>query len=175
MGAKEGFSPTIIPCLFLLFCIGCKCLASELQVTQTATLKVDASPKLARKIPDTLFGVFFEEINHAGAGGIWAELVSNRGFEAGGPHTPSNIHPWSTIGDDSSIFVATDRSSCFSRNIIALRMEVLCNDCPAGGVGIYNPGFWCMNIEDGKAYNLVMYVKSPETADLTVSLTSPDG
>jgi hypothetical protein len=23
-------------------------------------------------------------------------------------------------------------------------MEVLCNDCPAGGVGIYNPGFWGM-------------------------------
>ena len=66
------------------------------------------------------------------------------GFEAGGPHTPSNIDPWSIVGDDSSIFVATDRTSCFSRNIVALRMEVLCDDCPAGGVGIYNPGFWGM-------------------------------
>jgi hypothetical protein len=68
------------------------------------------------------------------------------GFEAGGPHTPSNIDPWSIIGDDSSIFVATDRSSCFTRNIVALRMEVLCDDCPASGVGIYNPGFWGMVI-----------------------------
>nr|CAB3489555.1 unnamed protein product [Digitaria exilis] len=175
MGTKVGFSPTAILCLLLLFCLGCKCLASEFEGTQTATVRVDASPGLARKIPDTLFGVFFEEINHAGAGGIWAELVSNRGFEAGGPNTPSNIHPWSIIGDDSSIVVATDRSSCFRRNIIALRMEVLCNDCRAGGVGIYNPGFWGMNIEDGKTYNLVMYVKSPETAYLTVSLTSSDG
>ena len=66
------------------------------------------------------------------------------GFEAGGPHTPSNIGPWSIIGDDSSIFVATDRTSCFNRNIVALRMEVLCDNCPAGGVGIYNPGFWGM-------------------------------
>jgi alpha-N-arabinofuranosidase len=174
MGTKEA-SPRTVLCLFFLFCLGCKCLASEFEATQTATLKVDASPQLARKIPDTLFGIFFEEINHAGAGGIWAELVSNRGFEAGGPHTPSNIDPWSIIGDDSSIFVATDRTSCFSRNIVALRMEVLCDDCPAGGVGIYNPGFWGMNIEDGKTYNLVMYVKSPETTDLTVSLTSADG
>jgi hypothetical protein len=31
------------------------------------------------------------------------------------------------------------------------------------------------NIEDGKTYNLVMYVKSPETVELTVSLTSSDG
>ncbi|CAM0950366.1 unnamed protein product [Alopecurus aequalis] len=97
------------------------------------------------------------------------------GFEAGGPHTPSNIDPWSIIGDDSSIFVATDRMSCFSRNVVALRMEVLCDNCPVGGVGVYNPGFWGMNIEDGKTYNLVMHVKSPETTELTVSLISSDG
>jgi alpha-L-arabinofuranosidase len=42
------------------------------------------------------------------------------------------------------VFVATDRTSCFSRNIVALRMEVLCDECPAGGVGVYNPGFWGM-------------------------------
>nr|XP_025877032.1 alpha-L-arabinofuranosidase 1 isoform X1 [Oryza sativa Japonica Group] len=176
MASRESFMSTIFFFL-LLFSLGCKCIASELHLhaTQTAVLKVDASPQLARQIPDTLFGIFFEEINHAGAGGIWAELVSNRGFEAGGPHTPSNIDPWSIIGDDSSIFVATDRTSCFSRNTVALRMEVLCDNCPAGGVGIYNPGFWGMNIEDGKIYNLVMYVKSPETVELTVSLTSSDG
>ncbi|XP_062184931.1 alpha-L-arabinofuranosidase 1-like isoform X2 [Phragmites australis] len=69
----------------------------------------------------------------------------------------------------------TDRVSRFTRNIVALRMEVLCDKCPAGGVGIYNPGFWGMNIEDGKTYNLVMYVKSPETVDLTISLASSDG
>lgn len=43
----------------------------------------------------------------------------------------------------------TDRSSCFIRNKIALRMEVFCdmagsNICPGGGVGVYNPGFWGM-------------------------------
>uniref|UniRef100_A0A453KC34 non-reducing end alpha-L-arabinofuranosidase n=1 Tax=Aegilops tauschii subsp. strangulata TaxID=200361 RepID=A0A453KC34_AEGTS len=96
-------------------------------------------------------------------------------FEAGGPHTPSNIEPWSIIGDDSSIFVGTDRTSCFRRNKVALRMEVLCDNCPAVGVGIYNPGFWGMNIEDGKTYNLVMHAKSPEMIEMTVSLTSSDG
>jgi hypothetical protein len=71
-------------------------------------------------------------------------VFTDPGFEAGGPHTPSNIDPWSIIGDDSSVFVATDRMSCFSRNTVALRMEVLCDNCPDGGVGIYNPGFWGM-------------------------------
>ncbi|VAI30061.1 unnamed protein product [Triticum turgidum subsp. durum] len=176
MGSKETLCRIrTILCLLLLFCVSCKCSASEFEITQVARLGVDASSHLARKIPDTLFGIFFEEINHAGAGGIWAELVSNRGFEAGGPHTPSNIEPWSIIGDDSSIFVGTDRTSCFRRNKVALRMEVLCDNCPVGGVGIYNPGFWGMNIEDGKTYNLVMHAKSPEMIEMTVSLTSSDG
>lgn len=71
------------------------------------------------------------------------------GFEAGGQNTPSNIDPWSIIGDESLLIVSTERASCLDRNEIALRMEVLCdkdgdNICPAGGVGVYNPGFWGM-------------------------------
>ncbi|KAI4994963.1 hypothetical protein ZWY2020_034866 [Hordeum vulgare] len=134
-------------------------------------LKINASISAAHKIPDTLFGLFFEEINHAGAGGIWAELVSNRGFEAGGTLAPSSIDPWSIIGDESSIRITMDNSSCFSRNIVALKMEVLCEDCPAGGVGVCNPGFWGMNIEQEKSYNLAMYLRSPDYLNMTASLT----
>ncbi|XP_052138152.1 alpha-L-arabinofuranosidase 1-like isoform X2 [Oryza glaberrima] len=54
-------------------------------------------------------------------------------------------------------------------------MEILCENCPAGGVGIYNPGFWGMNIEEGKTYNLVMYIRSLESVELTASLTCSDG
>jgi hypothetical protein len=32
-------------------------------------------------VPSGLYGIFFEEINHAGDGGLYAELVRNRGFE----------------------------------------------------------------------------------------------
>jgi len=59
MGSMEGLPRTVIHFL-LLFCIVCKYLASDLEATQKATLKIDASPKLARKIPDTLLRVFFE-------------------------------------------------------------------------------------------------------------------
>ncbi|XP_049935357.1 alpha-L-arabinofuranosidase 1-like isoform X2 [Nymphaea colorata] len=147
---------------------------------QTASLLVDAREQYKRPIPKTLFGIFFEEINHAGAGGLWAELVSNRGFEAGGSSTPSYISPWSIIGEESNIVVSTDRSSCFSRNIVALRMEVLCDRvgpsiCPEGGVGVYNPGYWGMNIEQGKAYKLIFYVRSLQSLNLSVSLTSSNG
>jgi alpha-L-arabinofuranosidase len=53
----------------------------------TATVAVDgAAPGAA--IPRTLYGVFYEEISHAGDGGLYAELVQNRGFEdANLPHS----------------------------------------------------------------------------------------
>ncbi|KAK6151373.1 hypothetical protein DH2020_014008 [Rehmannia glutinosa] len=123
------------------------------------------------------FVAFNKEINHAGAGGLWAELVSNR---AGGQNIPSNISPWSIIGDESSIVVSTDRSSCFDRNKVALQMEVLCNNngdniCPEGGVGVYNPGFWGMNIEQGKTYKVTLYIRSLQPIEISVSFIGSNG
>ncbi|EEC68794.1 hypothetical protein OsI_37346 [Oryza sativa Indica Group] len=130
----------VVVVFLVLFFVGGGSSRCEAETLETASLHVDYS--VARRMPDTLFGLFFEEINHAGSGGLWAELVSNRGFEAGA--NTSNIDPWSIIGDESSVHVTTDRSSCFSQNPVAVRIEVVCDDCPAGGVGIYNPGFWGM-------------------------------
>ncbi|CAM0872953.1 unnamed protein product [Alopecurus aequalis] len=175
-GSRDGrlFRMLSLVCtLYQIFFVGST-------TAQTAQLSVDASPQNTQTIPENMFGIFFEEINHAGAGGLWAELVNNRGFEAGGLNTPSNINPWLIIGDESNIIVATDRSSCFPTNPIALRMEVLCqssgtNVCPQGGAGIYNPGFWGMNIEETKVYKVSMYIRSSDSVDLTVCLTSSDG
>ncbi|KAL8133586.1 hypothetical protein AgCh_008880 [Apium graveolens] len=157
-----------------------QCCGIGVETNLSAQLFVNASKVSARQIPQNLYGIFFEEINHAGAGGLWAELVSNRGFEAGGQNIPSNIDPWSKIGDDSSIVLSTDRSSCFDRNKIALQMEVLCDSqspqiCPTGGVGIYNPGFWGMNIEQGKKYKLALHVRSLTSVNISASLTDSTG
>src|SRR5688572_25864759 len=46
----------------------------------TGTVTVDLAAPGA-PIPSTLYGIFYEEINHAGDGGLYAELVRNRGFE----------------------------------------------------------------------------------------------
>ncbi|CAL9024577.1 unnamed protein product [Prunus brigantina] len=173
-------SPHAVLLLYVLVCFMYQSFAIGVDTNQTAKLLVDASEASGRPISETLFGIFFEEINHAGAGGLWAELVSNRGFEAGGPNVPSNIDPWSIIGNESSLIVSTDRSSCFDRNKVALRMEVLCDSqgassCPDGGVGIYNPGFWGMNIEKGKTYSVVLYVRSSGSINVSVSLTGSNG
>ncbi|XP_044506764.1 alpha-L-arabinofuranosidase 1-like [Mangifera indica] len=172
--------------LILCFFLGACCVsARQIRVNAaadanqtTAEFFVDASK--SQPMPETLFGIFFEEINHAGSGGLWAELVSNRGFEAENQDTSMNITPWGIIGDESALTVSTDDSSCFEKNKIALKMEVLCdsqgdNICPVGGVGVYNPGFWGMNIEQGKTYNIVFYVRSLGSVNMSVSFTSADG
>lgn len=46
----------------------------------SATLSVNPAQK-GKAISPTLHGIFFEEISHAGEGGLYAELIQNRGFE----------------------------------------------------------------------------------------------
>src|SRR6476469_4826154 len=65
----------------------------SLSAQQSATIIIDASKKEAPVSP-TLHGIFFEEISHAGEGGLYAELIQNRGFEE------ANIPPGMKLVND---------------------------------------------------------------------------
>lgn len=68
-----------------------------------ATIRID----LARRGADTpasMYGIFFEEINHAGDGGLYAELIQNRGFE------DSSVPEGYTVKGDR-IFPPADRTN----------------------------------------------------------------
>lgn len=45
-------------------------------------ITIDLSQEEA-EIPSSLYGIFFEEITHSGDGGLYAEMIRNRGFEDG--------------------------------------------------------------------------------------------
>lgn len=55
------------------------CLTSAVQGL-SGTIDIDAT-KPGAKVPSSLYGIFLEEINNAGEGGLYAEMVQNRGFE----------------------------------------------------------------------------------------------
>lgn len=55
-------------------------LAAGACMAQTDVINIDLA-KHGAEVSPNLFGIFFEEINHAGDGGLYAELVQNRGFE----------------------------------------------------------------------------------------------
>ena len=59
-------------------------LVALLCVALTAAAQVNVEVDLADKraqVSPTLYGIFFEDINHAADGGLYAELVQNRSFE----------------------------------------------------------------------------------------------
>ncbi|MDE5585325.1 MAG: hypothetical protein K2I92_03170, partial [Muribaculaceae bacterium] len=55
-------------------------LSSAFSAAAQGTLYVDAGTK-GHDINPGMYGIFFEEINHSGDGGLYAELLQNRGFE----------------------------------------------------------------------------------------------
>lgn len=68
-----------------------------------ATIRIDLARRGA-DIPTSMYGIFFEEINHAGDGGLYAELIQNRGFE------DSSVPKGYTVKGDR-IFPPADRTN----------------------------------------------------------------
>lgn len=58
---------------FAVFATASPCMAQ-------GTLYVDAARR-GHDINPGMYGIFFEEINHSGDGGLYAEMIQNRGFE----------------------------------------------------------------------------------------------
>ena len=62
--------------------------------------------KPGAEIRPTMYGLFFEDINYAADGGLYAEMVKNRSFEF-----PQRLMGWSTFGN-----VSVRDGGPFSRN-----------------------------------------------------------
>jgi alpha-L-arabinofuranosidase len=59
---------------------------------QEADARIDVDLRDATAISDELYGLFYEDINHAADGGLYAELVQNRSFEFS-PADEGSYHP----------------------------------------------------------------------------------
>ena len=66
---------------------------------QENIITVDAK-KPGAPIQPTMYGIFFEDINYAADGGLYAELVKNRSFEFPNPFTGWDISGMVTLRDD---------------------------------------------------------------------------
>ena len=107
--------------------------------------------------PD-MWGIFFEDIDLSLDGGIYAEMVRNRSFEDGtlGREQNEPLAYWNHVG---AAYLSPDTSKPLSpRNVRSVRVEA----CP--GAGIANEGYFGMNVEKGKRYNLSVALRG-ETAD----------
>ena len=115
--------------------------------TPRATVKVRVDqPGMA--VPATLYGIFFEEINSAGDGGLYAELVRNRSFEE-----PGGTNHWVpvVIGSAQGSWSLDQGSLSSTNNRWGLRME---HRGGAGQVGVANEGWFGMAFHEGETYVL---------------------
>jgi len=86
------------------------------------------------------YGLMFEDINHSGDGGIYAELIQNRAFQ-GSTEFPSTLEPWVAVGNAVlSLQTTTPLSSALPTSV-----NVASNG--TGKVGLLNPGWWGIDVK----------------------------
>jgi alpha-L-arabinofuranosidase len=136
-----------------------------------AHVRVDLSAA-GKKVSPNQFGIFLEEINHAGDGGLYNELVRNGSFTEA-----ATLDAWSAIrGKTASVNLFFDDSVPLSpAKPRSLRLEV---ESPNGdSAGVSNEGYWGIAVKQGESYEFSMYARGGERFDapVTVTLEGTDG
>ena len=131
---------------------------------QPIGMQIDAS-RATCDIGKRHYGLFFEEINHAGDGGLYAELIHNRSFE----DNVNNPDHWWTVG--------TGKMTLTSENLMnSVQGKALTVQFNAAGDGVKNEGFWGINMVNGRVYTCNFWVLSPSwSGTLTTALLNSEG
>ena len=138
-------------------------------------------------VASDLYGLFFEDINYAGEGGLYAELIANRFFEEGlvpaarpdGPdaHDGAGVPGWQAVAPEGAqVTLEHDRDERMNPSRLA-SLRVTVESGPAGRAGLANLGRGGIALRAGAAYRLRLCTRA--TADfqgnLRVALETPDG
>ena len=125
-------------------------LATSLSAgAQTHVFDVNTK-KLGAPVQPTMYGIFFEDINYAADGGLYAELVKNRSFEFPNAFTGWDISGKVTLMNDGP----------FERNPHYVRLA------PSGHSDrhtmIENHGFFGMGVKGGQEYRFSVWARVPD-------------
>lgn len=116
---------------------------------QTNELVIQAG-KPGAEIQPTMYGLFFEDINYAADGGLYAELVKNRSFEF-----PQHFMGWKTFGK-----VSLKDDGPFERNPHYVRLAYAGH--PHRQTGLDNEGFFGIGIKKGAEYRFSVWARVAE-------------
>jgi alpha-L-arabinofuranosidase len=113
----------------------------------------------AKPISDMLMGIFFEDINYAADGGLYAELVQNRGFEyqisdkKGRDKTWNATHSWTLKGENTG-FTIDSVAPLHANNP---HYAVLDTKLP--GAALVNAGFDGIAVKKGERYDFSVFAR----------------
>src|ERR1700761_1300635 len=116
---------TVFLCLIGLF-VNVSLFAQEIYKVDTKAIKAKISP--------TLWGLFFEDINRAADGGVYAEMVENRSFDFPKPMT--SWTPWPKPNLRDGIFQVINQSASNAADPKYMRVSLQAKDT----VGLMNTG-----------------------------------
>lgn len=126
------------------------CFSGLVSAQSSTTLDVDASSSVAEIAP-TMYGIFFEDINFAADGGLYAELIKNRSFEFDSPlmgweQPKSDRHSYNK---NSGIAVPVKYSQQqTNHNFIRVKIK------DASGYKLINKGFRGIGVHENENYRL---------------------
>ncbi len=148
---------------------------SENTLLASAMLAVQAGE--ATPISPDLFGIFFEDINYAADGGLYAELIQNRSFEYSSADNPdwNFFTGWEVVQQDGSCLVGlADASPIHPNNPHYVVLNVVSR---SGAVGIRNAGYDGIVLKAGESYDVSLFARnlSGDIGTLTVRLESRTG
>ena len=115
----------------------------------------------SKQISHDLFGIFFEDINYAADGGLYAELIQNRSFE----YSPGDHGNWNaftsweyiTQGYGYGTVSIETQSPVHPNNphYVVLNVE----EEGSEGIGFKNSGFDGITIKAGENYNFSVFLR----------------
>jgi alpha-L-arabinofuranosidase len=125
-----------------------------------ATITVDNSK--SKKISDTMIGVFFEDINYAADGGLYAELLQNRDFEYTLSDKEGKDKSWNSkkawrLSENGAAFSIDSVSPIHANNAHYAVLKTA-----EMGSGLVNEGFDGIAIKSGEKYDFSVFVRNPD-------------
>ena len=138
-------------------------LAASLSAQAQHVLDVQTQ-KLGAPVQSTMYGIFFEDINYAADGGLYAEMVKNRSFEF-----PQRLMGWRAFGN----FDVCDDGP-FDRNPHYVRLKYSGHNDKF--TGLENEGFFGIATKKDATYRFSLWARCPEggSSTLEVSLVDND-
>ena len=145
-------------------------LASALTANAQVKINVDvANPGV--KVSPNLYGIFFEDINHAADGGLYAELISNRSFE----DSDNAIPTWRTKTTDGATISTQLVSKALLNNAQGKALQISVAARQNATASLINEGFWGINAVQGRTYKLSLWAKGSYKGGVKARLVSADG
>ena len=141
-----------------LFCLFALSLVASAQVH---VLDVNTQ-KLGAPVQPTMYGIFFEDINYAADGGLYAEMVKNRSFEF-----PQRLMGWRAFGN----FEVEDDGP-FERNPHYVRLKYSGHSDKF--TGLENEGFFGIAVMKDKTYRFSLWARCPEGGKSTLEVSFVD-